>query len=171
MAGIHRGRRLSDAVALAFGRLGHCASGRLARAWLLATEGWRLARHDARRPKNRRSVSPGAACQLLRGRCLRALCRQAFAERGGMGGGSARWPSGRRLRQRLAMDPQRLSALPALPRTRRRAWARKREIHGESEGAARLLASNAGRPRARELSQFFLSAGALAVQWAATRGV
>jgi ergothioneine biosynthesis protein EgtB len=61
------------------------------------------------------------ACQLLRSRCLCALCRQAPAERSGMGGGRARKGNRRRLRHRLAMDAQRLSPLSGLSSRRRRA--------------------------------------------------
>ena len=69
----------------------------------------------------------------------------------------------RRLRRGLAMDAQRLLALSGLPRRRRRARRVQRQVHGQPDGAARQLACHAGRAFARELSQFLLSAGALAV--------
>ena len=48
----------------------------------------------------------GLPCQLLRGRCVRALERQAPADRNGMGSRRAHRPAQRRLRHRLAVDPQ-----------------------------------------------------------------
>ena len=51
----------------------------------------------------------------------------------------------------------------------RRARRVQRQVHGQPDGAARLVARDARRPFARELSQFLLSAGALAVQRAAAR--
>ena len=96
-----------------------------------------------------RSGGSRHAYQLLRGRRLRPLCRQAFAERGGMGSGGARGPDRRCLRDRLAMDAQRLSALSGLPRGRRRARRIQRQVHGQPDGVARLLAGDAGGPRAR----------------------
>ena len=85
---------------------------------------------------------PGLPCQLLRGGCVRALERQAFADRNGMGSRRPRRPAQRRLRHRLAMDPQRLRPLPRLPGDRRRARRIQRQVHGQPAGAARLLACN-----------------------------
>ena len=73
-----------------------------------------------------RAGRPGRAglpCQLLRGRRLRALGRQASADRSGMGSRGAREPARRRLRHRLAMDAQRLSRpiRATAPRTARSA--------------------------------------------------
>src|SRR5205085_9623010 len=45
----------------------------------------------------------------------------------------------------------------------RRARRIQRQVHGQSDGAARLIARHARRPFAPELSQFLLSAGALAI--------
>ena len=73
-----------------------------------------VARHDARRIEEARSRRAGLPRQLLRSRRLRALERQAPADRDGMGSGRAHRPAQRRLRHRLAMDPQRLLALPRL---------------------------------------------------------
>ena len=53
----------------------------------------------------------------------------------------------RRLRHRLAVDPQFLFALPRLPRHRGRARGIQRQVHGQPAGAARLLACNSGRPQ------------------------
>ena len=78
--------------------------------WTAMTLGW---------PQSSRSGGAGHPRQLLRSRGLRPLCRQAPAERGGMGGRGSRRRDRRRLRRGLAMDAQRLSALSGLPRRRR----------------------------------------------------
>ena len=62
-----------------------------------------------------RGSRAGLPRQLLRGRRLRPLGRQAPAERGGVGGRGARRRARRRLRHRLAMDAQRLFSLSRLP--------------------------------------------------------
>ena len=80
-----------------------------------------MADHDAGRAQAGRSVSPGLPCQLLRGRRVRALERQASADRNGMGGRGQGRAAQRRLRHRVAMDPQRLFPLPRLSRHRGRA--------------------------------------------------
>src|SRR6516165_5820683 len=69
------------------------------------------------------------------------------------------------------MDMQRLLTVPGLPRSRRRTRRIQRQVHGESDGVTRVFAGDTRRARARELSQFLLSAGALAVQRAAARSV
>ena len=77
----------------------------------------------------------------------------------------------RRLRHRLAMDAQRLSRpIQATARPKGRS-ANTTEVHGQPDGVARLIAGNAGGPCAHQLSQFFLSAGALAIQRAAARRI
>ena len=70
----------------------------------------------------------------------------------------------RRVRHRVAMDAQRLFALSRISRGHRRARRVQRQVHGQPDGAARLLACDARRPFPPELSQLFLSAGALAIQ-------
>src|SRR5258707_3915446 len=75
----------------------------------------------------------------------------------------------RRVRDRLAMDPQRLRPLSRLPRHRGRARRIQRQVHGQSAGAARLLACNAGRPQPYHLSQLLLSAPSLAIYGIAPR--
>ena len=63
-----------------------------------------------------RSGRAGHARQLLRGRCVRALGRQAPADRAGMGSRGARRAPRRRLRHRVAMDAQRATRpIRALP--------------------------------------------------------
>ena len=62
-------------------------------------------------------------------------------------------------------------ALSGLSRGGRRARRIQRQVHDQPDGAARLLAGDAGRPCARELPQFLLSAGALAIQRAAACGL
>ena len=157
VARVHGGRRLHDTLALAVGRLGRGAGGRLAGARLLAPAGRRLAFADARRIKAGRSAGRGHACQLFRGRGLRALCRQASAERARMGSGRSRRLDRRRLRHRLAMDAQRLSAVSGLPRGRRRARRIQRQVHGRPDGAARLVARDPGKvTRARATAISFI---------------
>jgi len=77
----------------------------------------------------------------------------------------------RRLRNCLAVDTQRLRTISWLScrtgRARRIQW----QVHGESNGAARLVTGDAGRPFAPQLSQFFLSASTLAVQRRAPRKI
>ena len=106
---------------------------------------------------------PGQPCQLLRGRRVRALGRPASSDRDGVGGRRPRRPVERRLRHRLAVDPQLLFALPRLPRRRGRAWGVQRQVHGQPAGAARLLACNSGRPQPYHLPQLLLSAPPLAI--------
>ena len=74
-------------------------------------------------------------------------------------------------RRRLAMDAQRLFAVSEFPRGRGRARRIQRQVHGQPDGAARLLAGDARWPFARDLPQFFPSAGALAIQRAASRPI
>src|SRR3974390_3558511 len=69
------------------------------------------------------------------------------------------------------MDTQRLLTIPGLPRSRRRARRIQRQFHGEADGVTRVFAGDTRRAHARELSQFLLSAGTLAVQRAAARSV
>src|ERR1039458_2287661 len=119
MARVHRGRRLCDARSLAVGWLGGGAGAKLewtslAGARLLAAKGRRLVRDDAGRLAADRSGGARHPYQLLRGRRLRPFRRQTLAERGGMGSGGARRAARRRLRDRVAMDAQRLSALSGL---------------------------------------------------------
>src|SRR5687768_1253583 len=45
----------------------------------------------------------------------------------------------------------------------RRARRVQRQVHVQSAGPARRLVRNAGRPRARDVSKFLLSAGSLAI--------
>ena len=62
-------------------------------------------------------------------------------------------PARRRLRHRLAMDAQRLFALSGLSRRRRRARRIQRQVHDQSDGAARLFARDARRAiRARAIA-------------------
>src|SRR5579862_1614706 len=68
------------------------------------------------------------------------------------------------------MDAERLSAVSGLSRGHRRARRVQRQVHDQSNGAARQLAGDAGGSFARHLSQLLLSVGALAVQRRAARG-
>ncbi len=77
----------------------------------------------------------------------------------------------RRVRHRLAVDPQRLSALSGLSRGGRRARRIQRQVHDQSDGSSRQLARDAGRPCARELPEFFPAVGALAIQRVAAPGL
>ena len=77
----------------------------------------------------------------------------------------------RGVRRRLAMDAQRLCALSRLPGGARRARRIQRQVHGQSNGIARLVAGDPGRPFARLVSQFLLSVGTLAIQRIATFGI
>ena len=169
MARLHGRRRLRDADALADGRLCRRRQRGMAGARPLAQDRRRMAGHDAGRPAAGRSRRPGLPCQLLRSRRVRALERQASADRNGMGSRRPRRPSQRRLRHRLAMDPQRLRALSRLPRHRGRARRIQRQVHGQPAGAARLVAGNAGRPQPCHLSQLLLSAPPLAIHGTAPR--
>ncbi len=163
------GRRLPHADAVADGRLCRRQQRGMAGARPLAQDRRPMADHDAGGSAADRSGRAGLSCQLLRGRCVRALERQASADRDGMGGRRARRPAQRRLRHRLAMDPQRLCALPRLPRHRRRARRIQRQVHGQPAGAARLVACNAGRTQPYHLSQLLLSAPPLAIHGTAAR--
>ena len=167
MARFHRRRRLRDAVAVALGRLGDGAGGRLGGARLLAQGRRPVAHAHARRPAAGRSRRAGLPRELLRSRRVRALDGQGPADRTGVGGRGARRPDRRRLRHRLAMDAQRLFALSGLSRRHRRARRVQRQVHDQPDGAARLVACDARGPFPGKLSQFLLSAGALAVQRAA----
>src|SRR4249919_3158485 len=66
------------------------------------------------------------------------------------------------------MDAQCLSTLSGLSRRRGRARRIQRQVHGQSDGPARIVARNAPWPCARQLPQLLSSPGALAVQRAAT---
>src|SRR6516162_554344 len=69
------------------------------------------------------------------------------------------------------MDPQRLCALPGLQGTAGRDRRVQRQVHDQPDGAARLVAGDAGRPFAPDLSQLFLPGGPLAVQRLAPSGI
>ena len=102
--------------------------------------------------------------QLLRSRCVRAVCRQTSSERGRVGGGCARERGRRCFWHRLAMDAECLSTVSGLSGSRRRARRIQWKIHDQSDGSARLIVGNPGCPCARELSEFLLSIGTLAIQ-------
>ena len=89
MARVHGRWRLSHGLAVAGGRLGDGQPRRLAGAALLGAARWRMARHVARRPAARRARRPCRHVSYYRGRCLRALGRQAPADRVRVGGGGA----------------------------------------------------------------------------------
>ena len=63
------------------------------------------------------------------------------------------------------------SPYPGYRRRARCAWRIQRQVHGQSDGVARLVAGDAGRPFARHLSQFLLSGGPLAIHRLAARGI
>ena len=67
------------------------------------------------------------------------------------------------VRRCLGMDGQRLSALSGLSRLARRGGRIQRQVHDQSDGAARRLLRHAARSHPRHLPQFLLSAPALAV--------
>ena len=87
VARLHRGRRLSPRRALAVRRLGGGAGRGLDGAALLGARRRRHADDDAARHAAARARGAGLPRQLLRGRRLRPLGRQAAADRGGVGGG------------------------------------------------------------------------------------
>src|SRR5579872_1581781 len=62
------------------------------------------------------------------------------------------------------MDAQRLFALSGLSGRTGCARRVQRQIHGQSDGAARLVAGDACRPFAQDLPKLLFSVGALAVQ-------
>src|ERR1043165_9016795 len=62
------------------------------------------------------------------------------------------------------MDAQPLPAVSRLPRGGRRPRRIQRQVHGQPDGAARLLAGDARGPRARKLPQLLLPGRTLAVQ-------
>src|SRR5262249_29166374 len=138
-----------------------------------------------------RSVRTRLSCQLLRGRRVRALGRQAPADRGRMGDCRSRcfgqWQSdGHRSpaslpghqrwvrpasndRGCVGMDRQPLYRLPALPPGRRRGRRIQRQVHVEPDGIARRGGGDAGRPRPHNLSQFLPALGPLGLLRAASR--
>lgn len=65
----------------------------------------------------------------------------------------------------LAMDGQRLPALPRLPRARRHRGRIQRQVHVGADGAEGRLVRHAAQPRAAELPQFLSARRALAVLW------
>src|SRR5215471_18424846 len=69
------------------------------------------------------------------------------------------------------MDAQRLRAISRLPSRARCARRVQRQIHDQPNGAARLVAGNAGRPFAPDLSQFLLSVRPLAIHRIAAGGI
>ena len=75
------------------------------------------------------------------------------------------------VRRGVAMDPQRLFALSRLSARAGRARRIQRQVHGRSNGAARLVARDARWSFPQKLSQFFLSVGALAIQRLASGGI
>src|SRR3984893_10808896 len=77
----------------------------------------------------------------------------------------------RRLRHRLAVDSRRLHPISRLQGAIRRDRRIQRQVHGQPDGSARLVAGDAGRAFARELSQLFLSLGTLAIQRTAPGGI
>src|SRR6202035_5055112 len=153
------------------GRLGHGRSATLGSARLLAQDRRRLACDDARRPAPGRCGNAGLSRQLLRGRRVRALVRQGFADRRRMGSRRQKRCAQRRLRHRLAVDPRRLHPISRLQGAIRRDRRIQRQVHGQPDGTARLVAGDAGRAFARELSQLFLSVGTLAIQRTAPGGI
>ena len=88
---------------------------------------------------------------LVRGRCFRALGRQAPADRTGMG--SCCWLASlpRWRGHRVAMDWQRLSPLSRLHALGRRGRRVQRQVHDWADGAARRVAGDAARACAPEL--------------------
>src|ERR1019366_5808818 len=86
-----------------------------------------------------------------------------------MGSRRARRPTQRRVRDCLAMDPQRLCALSRLPGHRGRARRVQRQVHGQPAGAARLLACNSWRTQPYYLSKLLLSPSSLAIHGTAPR--
>ncbi len=112
------------------------------------------------------SRGPGGSPQLLRGRRLRRLGRQASAHRGRVGARrrlGRRWPGADRWR-RLAMDGQRLFA-PSRFRRRGRGGGRiQRQVHGRPDGAQGRRLRHARRPQPAHLPQLLLSPSALDVR-------
>jgi hypothetical protein len=136
----------------------------------VVAEGWTAPGYwDAGGPRPGRSGAAGLPHQLLRGRCLRALGRQASAGRGGVGGGGARRRARRGIWGPVAMDPQRLFALSGLSAGDRRARRVQRQVHGQPDGAAGQLLRNPARACTRQLPQFLPSLGTLAVHRTAAR--
>src|SRR5262249_19514204 len=84
-------------------------------------------------------------------------------ERSRVGGGGAERLAGRRLRRCVAMDAQRLRALSGLSSTVRRNRRIQRQIHGQSNGAARLVAGDAAPSFACDLWQFLFFRAQVAI--------
>ncbi len=150
---------------VAVGRLGHGVHRRLDGARPLARDRRRLAWLHARRPAAGSSRPAGLPCQLLRGRCVRALGRQASAERSRMGSRGAR----RRTRTTPSASSGSGRAAPILPIP---AIAPVAGALGEYNGKFMVnqmvlrgssLATPAG-PCPRQLPQLLPSRRALAVQ-------
>ena len=157
-------------------------------------DGRRLAHLHAVRRAAARPGRAGLPCQLLRGRRLRQMGRQAPADRGRMGDRRRR-PAARRqsrptaaisiraptprggeagLRQMIGdvweWTASPYVALSAVSRGRRRDRRIQRQVHVEPDGAARRRGGDAGRPYPRHLPQFLPALGALGVFRAAPRG-
>src|SRR5580693_266308 len=69
------------------------------------------------------------------------------------------------------MDTRRLHPISRLQGAIRRDRRIQRQVHGQPDGVARLVAGDAGRAFAHELSQLFLSVGTLAIQRTAPGGI
>src|SRR5437763_12278238 len=145
--------------------------------------------HALRRAADR-SGRTGLSCQLLRGRCVCALGREAAADRGRMGDRGARcracrqsrrqWPSASLSRderrggaasddrRRLGVDRQPLYRLPAVSHGRRRRRRIQWQVHVEPDGVTRRRRGDTGRPYPHHLPQFLPALGALGVFGAAS---
>src|ERR1700733_10807835 len=133
-------------------------------ARLLAVDGRRLVFHDPWRLACGRPGAAGLSHQLLRSGRVRALGRQALAERSGVGSGGKDRTSGRRLWHSVAVDAQRLFASPELRGRAERARRIQRQIHGQSDGVARFVIGDPGGSLSGVLSQFLSPRFALAIQ-------
>src|SRR6185437_4707492 len=181
---IHRRWRLPRSRAVAVGRLGSRPARRLVASALLG----RCAGNELRfgRTPGARSGRSGLPRGFFRSRRLRALGGRALADGVRMGSDGARYShrgqfrrfrrvaslartrgsraSAADVRRRVGMHVQSLRRRSGISACIRCARRIQRQVHVRAMGAARRFVRDAGRTRARELPQFLLSGGALAVQ-------
>ncbi len=155
--------------------------------WL--SDGWTSGHHrkNGRRPVTGvRSMACGTRCTLGGLRPVdeaAPVCHVSYYEADAFARwagkclpSEAEWESAARarrycrcVRRGVAMDPQRLLALPRVHGPARRHRQIQRQVHGQSDGVARLLACDAGRPFPSRLSQFLPATRTLAVYRLAPR--
>jgi hypothetical protein len=147
MARLHGRRRLSQARPVAVGRLGHGQA-----------EGWNAPGYWREIDGEWFTMTLAGLRRSIRRRCATSATTRPTPSRAG----PASICRPRRMGSRracgllddafgvgLAMDPQRLFARIRATAPRRRARRVQRQVHGQPDGAARLVAGDARRPRAR----------------------